>query len=185
MRNLFRPTSTIRRSGFEPVALSYQRSLSQAEVWGRGVVAALSTTVLVATHFYAQGWRLDSLVHCHFQDLFHIPGPGCGLTRSFMATIQGQWAKAFEFHLFGPILLAGLILVGLVSLVELGSQKKLSLWHQPWLPAVSGLGGVAFALAFLGYYWLRLSVRLHWIDVSSALDHSWLWQFLTSGASLI
>lgn len=41
---------------------------------------------------------------CASASLLNRPCPGCGLTTSFTATIHGQFAQAFQAHLFGPIL---------------------------------------------------------------------------------
>lgn len=48
--------------------------------------------------------------------LFQRPCPGCGLTTSFSATIQGRWAEAFAANAFGPILYGLMTLTALVAL---------------------------------------------------------------------
>ena len=39
---------------------------------------------------------------CLFKYLYHIPCPGCGITRSFQAMWRGDWTYAFKCHLLGP-----------------------------------------------------------------------------------
>lgn len=41
---------------------------------------------------------------CGFQHLFHIPCPGCGLTRAFVAMAHGHVGEAFVWHPMGPLL---------------------------------------------------------------------------------
>lgn len=44
-------------------------------------------------------------VLCPSRVLAGIPCPGCGLTRSLVAAAHGELGRAFEFHLFGPLVL--------------------------------------------------------------------------------
>ena len=56
------------------------------------------------------GWR------CPLRSVTGWPCPGCGLTRSALATLTGQWAEAIHLHLAGPavVMLAGLLAVAAV-----------------------------------------------------------------------
>ena len=45
-------------------------------------------------------------VACLTRTLFHMDCPGCGLTRSFVATAHGDFAQAFASHRLGPLLFA-------------------------------------------------------------------------------
>lgn len=35
---------------------------------------------------------------CVFQFLFHVPCPGCGMTRAVLALLRGEFSAAFEYH---------------------------------------------------------------------------------------
>ncbi|HMK36092.1 MAG TPA: DUF2752 domain-containing protein [Desulfomonilaceae bacterium] len=41
---------------------------------------------------------------CTSRILFGVSCPGCGLTRSFVATARGEWHRAFVFNFMGPVL---------------------------------------------------------------------------------
>jgi hypothetical protein len=57
---------------------------------GRGYLPGLANHPLPAT--------------CPSRVLLHVDCPGCGLTRSFIATAHGQFARAYAFHRVGPLL---------------------------------------------------------------------------------
>ncbi len=39
----------------------------------------------------------------------HIPCPGCGITRSVVATAHGDFATAFSFHPLGPVVFGWIV----------------------------------------------------------------------------
>jgi len=52
---------------------------------------------------------------CPFKAIFHIPCPGCGMTRAYLSLLRLDFAAAFAFHpMFWsvPILLADYLLDG-------------------------------------------------------------------------
>jgi hypothetical protein len=54
---------------------------------------------------------------CPSAFLFDRPCPGCGLTTSFTATVQGQFGAAFRAHPFGPILYGVFTATAMMALV--------------------------------------------------------------------
>jgi len=57
--------------------------------------------------------RIDSLPLpeiCTFHNLTGLPCPGCGLTRSLVAGVHGQWKVSFEYHRLGLVTLFYLLL---------------------------------------------------------------------------
>jgi hypothetical protein len=42
---------------------------------------------------------------CFFRYLTGLPCPGCGLTRSFSCILHGDFARGYEYHPFGYVLL--------------------------------------------------------------------------------
>jgi hypothetical protein len=55
------------------------------------------------------GSVLGAGITCPFHSLTGLPCPGCGLTRSVLALLDGHAAAALRYHPFGPLLFAGLI----------------------------------------------------------------------------
>lgn len=66
--------------------------------------------------------RLPSL--CIFGGVTGLPCPGCGLTRSFVATSHLDLGAALAWHPFGPALLAATIVV----LVAKPAGRRLDAW---------------------------------------------------------
>jgi hypothetical protein len=83
-----------------------------------------------------------------------IPCPAWGLTRSFMATVRGDFQLACDYHLFGPFLFVGfLIMVGHWSL-ELVRNQRIKAFY---IPLISKLKYQLFFLFMLfGYHSFRV-----------------------------
>lgn len=54
-----------------------------------------------------------SLWKCPFHEVTGFPCPGCGMTRSCVCLIKGQFRQSLEFHAFGPVFMG----IGVVALV--------------------------------------------------------------------
>ncbi|MDB9313985.1 DUF2752 domain-containing protein [Spirulina sp. CS-785/01] len=160
------------------------RPLSTSGRYIRMAVLAGSTMALAIASNYAHGQKgLMGGMDCYFQKFFHFPGPACGLTRSLVAFMQGDWYQAFQFHFFGPLL--ALFCVGLMLWSSLSLITQRSLWREVNLRLrLLGLSSTTLILtvSFLSYYALRLSVRYDWLNLSS-LEATPLWQLLTGAAS--
>lgn len=142
---------------------------------------SLVLSPLLGAGLYDHGFRLPGM-HCLFQKWFKIPGPGCGLTRSFVAIVRQDWQTAIHYHLFGVVLFAFLLLVALHMMIELASKQTWStpytrFFCYPWVISTTGL-------LFFSYYALRLYARYS-DSVPTAVGRSLLWQWLTSGAHVI
>ena len=46
---------------------------------------------------------------CLLRRFFHLPCPGCGMTRAFAALAKGDWAAAITLHPLAPILACELV----------------------------------------------------------------------------
>ena len=109
-----------------------------------GIAAA--TTVLALSTGAGGGSALPlGLWRCPVRQLTGIPCPTCYLTRSVLATLQGDLAQALHWHAFGPLLVA--LVVGLGLWVGLGGR----LARRPLLQGAVGLAALA-----AGYWLLRL-----------------------------
>ena len=61
-------------------------------------------SVLIGTCLLAQTDQTGP--PCLFKALFHVPCPGCGLTRSFKAIWRGNPGLALRYHPLGPLCFA-------------------------------------------------------------------------------
>jgi hypothetical protein len=64
--------------------------------------------VLVTAALPSQGAGIPV---CLFRYLTGLPCPGCGLTRSFSCILHGEFARGYDYHPFGFLLLALFLLV--------------------------------------------------------------------------
>jgi hypothetical protein len=64
------------------------------------------------------GFTLPGL--CTLRVTTGIPCPGCGLTRSLVAAVRGDWSSSAAFHRLGPIVLVYLILQATYRAVWIG-----------------------------------------------------------------
>ncbi|HSZ55190.1 MAG TPA: DUF2752 domain-containing protein [Tepidisphaeraceae bacterium] len=62
---------------------------------------------------------------CPVMELFHVPCPGCGLSRACAAVIRGDWHQAIRLHAFAPFLLAAIALFWVAACLP--SQARLRL----------------------------------------------------------
>jgi len=96
------------------------------------LASAALASALIAFLGTLQLWAPEDLQlpHCLFRDATGLSCLTCGLTRSLHAASHGHLAAAFELHLFGPVVLAGLVLLILVSVREaLTGTRGLRLPH--------------------------------------------------------
>jgi len=64
---------------------------------------------------------------CLFRRLFHLPCPGCGMTRAFTALAKGEWSAAVALHPLAPALAAELILGWAAWGIALAARRPLRL----------------------------------------------------------
>jgi len=48
---------------------------------------------------------------CAFKQAFGIPCPNCGMTRSVVFALHGEWGRAFGMNPAGPLVIAGALLL--------------------------------------------------------------------------
>jgi len=60
-------------------------------------------------------------VPCIFRELFDIECWGCGMTRSIIALLHGDFSRSFSFHRFGLVVLC---LITFISLKEIYFTAK-------------------------------------------------------------
>ena len=57
---------------------------------------------------------------CVLRNTTGVPCPGCGLTRSVVAAVHGDWNVSFAYHRMGPLIVGFLILQLLYRLAWMG-----------------------------------------------------------------
>ena len=115
-----------------------------------GGIAAATTVLALATRA-SDGRALPlGLWRCPVRQLTGIPCPTCYLTRSVLATVQGDLAQALHWHAFGPLLVALTVVLGVW--VGLGGRLSRRRLFQ---------GAVVLAALAVCYWLLRLWAWSH------------------------
>lgn len=80
----------------------------------------LSTGILL----YCLGILIDQQVSkgigipCLFKAVFKFPCLGCGLSKSFLAFLNGNIIMAFKYHVLGPLFIIGSCLVLIYNILD-------------------------------------------------------------------
>jgi Protein of unknown function (DUF2752) len=109
---------------------------------------------LIGSWLYANGYRIGVLF-CPVRHWTGVICPSCGMTRSFMAIARGDWGRAIDYHLFGPLLFFGFGLAIIQAIWELSIDHSLQIFYIQWLSRRNFQ--LVILLSFLGYYLLRLT----------------------------
>jgi len=64
---------------------------------------------LVLLHFWTPSGDPAHAI-CLLRRVFHLPCPGCGMTRAFAALAKGDWPAAVALHPLAPVVAAELVL---------------------------------------------------------------------------
>ncbi len=86
--------------------------------------------------------------HCLFREFTGISCLTCGMTRSLQAASHGHLQAAFQFHLMGPLVLAGMVSLALTCVVEAGTGKQLLLLRSTIVKRFLFLGAMTIWLVF-------------------------------------
>ncbi|MFY9824848.1 MAG: DUF2752 domain-containing protein [Thermoanaerobaculia bacterium] len=88
-------------------------------IWDPGLVRSGSRWVLsglaglaglAVLHVWTPAGDAASSI-CLLRRFFHLPCPGCGMTRAFAALAKGDWSATVALHPLAPVLAAELVLV--------------------------------------------------------------------------
>lgn len=104
----------------------------------------------------SQVWLFGRQLHwgCWFKEHFGIPCPTCGMTRSVILTMHGDFHSAFLLNPAGPFLIVGLLLVAIISLrLPLIGLKEI---RSRQLALGLSLYGWIFVSVMLGQWTLKL-----------------------------
>lgn len=117
-----------------------------------GLLGFTAATMLGAC-CYSWGYKLPRL-GCPILQLTGIPCPACGMTRSFIAMVEGNLSQASAHHLFGPLLFAGFVIAAVHTTLELFIGKQIK---APYISAVNNSRFLLTSLvAVLTYHAYRL-----------------------------
>jgi hypothetical protein len=121
------------------------------------VLAACASIVLAALLLEPSGdfvrvgpWTLPSV--CTFRQMTGVPCPGCGLTRSIVAAVHGDWSASYSYHRLG--------LVFVLYLAMQTAYRLTWLAVEPFRAAVGRLGRI-IDLALIP---LMVLLFLNWIS---------------------
>ena len=97
-----------------------------AGVVGAVLLLQLTLVRLLATADVNHVSLLGHELHwgCWFKQLFGIPCPACGMTRSVILTLHGQLKPAFQMNAAGPVGVLGLILFSVMMLFLMMRQQN-------------------------------------------------------------
>lgn len=112
-----------------------------------------------------QGWGIP-LWGNPIKYLTGIPCPFCGMTRSMMMILRGDYAGALSFHLFGFPVFIALWVTMILVVIELITGRSILPVFQPLID--NRLLKISASVAFSSYYVLRLYARFgtgNWHDI--------------------
>ncbi|WP_165390106.1 DUF2752 domain-containing protein [Leptolyngbya iicbica] len=116
---------------------------------------------------------------CLFQWAFGFPAPSCGLTRSVVALMAGDWSRSLSYHLFGPVFVVLATALTLATSFELVTRRSLVHWYEGLWRSRSA---VLLLSLYVMYYGLRLWIRYTLPSLPWGLDDTIAWQQLVAGA---
>jgi hypothetical protein len=131
--------------------------LYATKIWhgvvGASLAASLAAVRATATAsesaVFLAGWKLEWA--CIFKEAFGVSCPGCGLTRSLVLALGGDFGRAFALNPGGPLLLAGLFALCAALLVSAFSRHRSDAPSSAIFPRTIKLGAAAYGglLAFV------------------------------------
>jgi hypothetical protein len=80
---------------------------SDFRVWAMAGLGGAAGLVLL--HFWTPSGDPAHAI-CLLRRVFHLPCPGCGMTRAFAALAKGDWPAAVALHPLAPVVAAELVL---------------------------------------------------------------------------
>jgi len=100
------------------------RPLTRRERYWRMGGLSFATSPILGAYWFNHS-QTSSPLFCPILQFTGIPCPGCGMTRSFLALIQGDLKGAIAFHIFGPFVFAACIGFAIHIAIELYTQQEI------------------------------------------------------------
>ena len=137
-----------------------------------GIVGALLTlTIPYFIMLHNKGGHIETEQSlCPFKLLTGFPCPGCGITKSLIFLYEGDLAKSFYYHLFGPFTFLFCCIAIVLLSVELITQKS---YFQSIIFSEKIAYFLGYSLAV--YHFIRLIYFVYTNSIDSILEQS-MWQ---------
>lgn len=111
-----------------------------------GAMLAVPLALLVAhTRFHTCGFGV-----CLFRWVFGVDCPGCGITRSVMALLNGDVIGAFRLHPAGPLVVSLIAIIVAYLLLALFTRFRGLEWRKE-VQAFTGIEMLAFSALVIGW----------------------------------
>ncbi len=91
-------------------------------LFNRGAAFGALVLVMLTAALPSQGAGIQI---CFFRYLTGLPCPGCGLTRSFSCILHGDFARGYEYHPFGFVLLPIFLLAAFTLFLPSSRRSQL------------------------------------------------------------
>ena len=111
-------------------------------------VCLVSALVVVLVSILASGPEGLPLPSCLFREMTGISCLTCGLTRALEAASHGRLQAAVQFHLLGPFVLAGMVVLALVWVAEASTGKRLLYFREASRQRLVFLGVVVIWMVY-------------------------------------
>lgn len=128
--------------------------LKRKDLQSRFLALGISLAPLVGGELYNKGYQIP--YECPIHYFTGLPCPTCGMTRSIMAAMRGEWKASLGYHLFGPFFI--LILSGIIIniIIEFVAKRSTFLFH--FLIIYSHRLTTIFLCTLIGYHLTRLVI---------------------------
>jgi Protein of unknown function (DUF2752) len=101
---------------------------------------------------------------CAFRAATGLPCPTCGLTRSVVMSLHGEFARAWNMSPAGPVAVVGLAAFALAMLalafVQWAGAEDRTALVRLWIRRLALAFGAAAAVVWLGGWWASLEIAL-------------------------
>lgn len=113
--------------GIEKIENEQARRCRTLLAWELAFPISLAVALPAIVHALREYFVPQFHIFCPFLTVTGLPCPFCGLTRSLLNLLQGEFAEAFWHHPFGPVIWGGMALLVAASFVLLFFQRRVAL----------------------------------------------------------
>jgi hypothetical protein len=121
----------------------------------------------IAAAYIALELALGGDVPCYFKATLGVPCPGCGLTRAYLALLEGDLSSAFFYH---PLFFVPPVIAAVVILKDVAGLNRL--YRSGWF----WWGAVAL---FLAQWAVRMALFFPYRPPMDFNDGSFLWKLVS------